>query len=145
MTNSTPLLRKRQQGVILFVALIVLVAMSLTGIALMRSVDTNLLVAGNLAFRQGATAASDWGVEAARAFFRSLTPITMSPSRSTFFSQVSSSIALERAWRRAGLSSFTARSTPARNSSFEWPMKHAPSRPFAGFSASARSSFTVDS
>jgi Tfp pilus assembly protein PilX len=62
--------RRGQQGVILFVALIVLVAMSLTGIALMRSVDTNLLVAGNLAFRQGATAAGDWGVESARSFLR---------------------------------------------------------------------------
>ena len=51
--------RRAQRGVILFVALIVLVAMSLTGIALIRSVDTNVLVAGNLAFRQGATAAAD--------------------------------------------------------------------------------------
>jgi hypothetical protein len=50
----------------LFVALIVLVAMSLAGIALMRSVDTNVLIAGNLAFRQGATARGDWGVEDAR-------------------------------------------------------------------------------
>jgi Tfp pilus assembly protein PilX len=57
---------RRQRGVILFVALIVMVAMTLTGIALMRSVDTNVLIAGNLAFRQGATAASDWGVETAR-------------------------------------------------------------------------------
>jgi Tfp pilus assembly protein PilX len=61
---------KAQRGVILFVALIVLVAMSLTGIALIRSVDTNLLVAGNLAFRQGATAAADWGIEAARTYLK---------------------------------------------------------------------------
>jgi Tfp pilus assembly protein PilX len=59
---------RRQGGVILFIALIVLVAMSLTGIALMRSVDANVLVAGNLAFRQGATMAGDWGVEQARAW-----------------------------------------------------------------------------
>ena len=62
--------RRGQQGVILFIALIVLVAMSLAGIALMRSVDTNVLVAGNLAFRQGATSAGDWGVEAARVYLR---------------------------------------------------------------------------
>lgn len=62
--------RKAQQGVILFVALIVLVAMSLTGIALIRSVDTNVLIAGNLAFRQGATAAADWGIESARSFLK---------------------------------------------------------------------------
>jgi len=51
--------RTREQGVILFVALIVLVAMSLAGIALMRSVDTSVLVAGNLAYRQGATSVAD--------------------------------------------------------------------------------------
>lgn len=62
--------RKAQRGVILFVALIVLVAMSLTGIALIRSVDTNVLVAGNLAFRQGATAAADWGIESARSYLK---------------------------------------------------------------------------
>jgi Tfp pilus assembly protein PilX len=62
--------RKAQRGVILFVALIVLVAMTLTGIALIRSVDTNVLVAGNLAFRQGATAAADWGIEAARTYLK---------------------------------------------------------------------------
>jgi len=62
--------RRAQRGVILFVALIVLVAMSLTGIALIRSVDTNVLVAGNLAFRQGATAAADWGVESARTYLK---------------------------------------------------------------------------
>lgn len=70
MSRHASMYRSRQQGVILFVALIVLVAMSLTGIALMRSVDTNLLVAGNLAFRQGATSAGDWGIEAARSYLK---------------------------------------------------------------------------
>ena len=70
MIRSSRVGRRAQRGVILFVALIVLVAMTLTGIALMRSVDTNVLVAGNLAFRQGATAAGDWGVEAARAYLK---------------------------------------------------------------------------
>ncbi len=70
MNRSMRIARRAQRGVILFVALIVLVAMTLTGIALIRSVDTNLLIAGNLAFRQGATAAGDWGVETARVFLR---------------------------------------------------------------------------
>lgn len=60
--------RVAQRGIILFIALIVLVAMTLTGIALMRSVDSNVMVAGNLAFRQGATSGADWGIEAARAY-----------------------------------------------------------------------------
>jgi hypothetical protein len=59
---------RRERGVILFIALIVLVAMSLAGVALMRSVDTNVLIAGNLAFRQAATAGGDWGIEHGRAW-----------------------------------------------------------------------------
>jgi len=59
---------RAQQGVVLFVALIILVAMTLAGIALMRSVDTNVLIAGNLAFRQANTMYADTGVEAARAW-----------------------------------------------------------------------------
>jgi Tfp pilus assembly protein PilX len=73
--------RHAQQGVVLFIALIVLVAMSLAGIALMRSVDTNVLIAGNLAFRQGATMAGDWGVEDARKLIdrNSKDPVTNQP------------------------------------------------------------------
>ena len=59
-------MQRAQRGVILFIALIVLVAMSLAGVALMRSVDTNVLIAGNLAFRQATTMLGDVGVEAAR-------------------------------------------------------------------------------
>jgi type IV pilus assembly protein PilX len=44
---------------------VVLVAMTMAGIAMMRSVDTATLVAGNLAFQQAATKASDKGIEAA--------------------------------------------------------------------------------
>lgn len=61
----------RQRGVVLFIALIVLVAMSLAGIALMRSVDTGTVVAGNLAFRQGAMHVGDIGIEAARSWLQS--------------------------------------------------------------------------
>lgn len=58
--------RSGQRGAVLFIALIVLVAMSLAGIALIRGVDTANLIAGNLAFKQGATHGGDWGVEQAR-------------------------------------------------------------------------------
>jgi Tfp pilus assembly protein PilX len=56
---------RRQQGVVLWVALIVLVAMTLAGIALVRSVDTSNTIAGNMAFKQGITLSADSGVEAA--------------------------------------------------------------------------------
>ena len=55
----------KQSGVVLFISLIALVAMTLAAIALVRSVDTGNLVAGNLTFKQGATAASDEASERA--------------------------------------------------------------------------------
>jgi len=67
-------LRRGQQGVVLFIALIVLVAMSLAGIALMRGVDTGTIIAGNLAFRQSAMHVADIGVEAARTWLTGVTP-----------------------------------------------------------------------
>lgn len=56
---------KTQSGLVLFLALIALVAMSLAAVALIRSVDTNAQIAGNLAFKQSATIAADSGIEAA--------------------------------------------------------------------------------
>jgi type IV pilus assembly protein PilX len=61
-TCPTP---KREQGVVLLIALIALVAMTLAGFALMRSVDTGNVIAGNMAFRQAALQSSDIGIEAA--------------------------------------------------------------------------------
>lgn len=55
----------RARGAVLFIALIVLVAMTLAGIAIMRSVDTATLIAGNIAFKQGTVASADDGVERA--------------------------------------------------------------------------------
>lgn len=57
-----------QRGTVLLIALILLVALSLAGIALIRSVSTSNMIAGNLAFQQGATNAADVGVETAVAF-----------------------------------------------------------------------------
>lgn len=55
----------KQRGVVLFFALIALLAMSLAAVALIRSVDTSTLIAGNLAFKQAATSSGDAGIEAA--------------------------------------------------------------------------------
>ena len=55
----------RQRGVMLLIALIMLVAMTLAGIALVRSVNMTNIIAGNLAFQQGATNSGDTGVEVA--------------------------------------------------------------------------------
>ncbi len=61
----------RQQGVVLIFALIVLAVLALASVALIRSVDTGNLAAGNLSFKQNAFSATDIGVEAAVAKFRS--------------------------------------------------------------------------
>lgn len=52
----------KERGVVLFIALIVLVAMSLAGIALSRSVDTTTVVAGNLAFKQSTLQVAEQGI-----------------------------------------------------------------------------------
>ena len=53
----------RQRGVVLFIALIALVAMALAVVGLMRSVDTSNFIAGNMAFKESTVNAGDLGVE----------------------------------------------------------------------------------
>jgi Tfp pilus assembly protein PilX len=55
----------KQRGVVLFFTLIALLAMSLAAVALIRSVDTSTMIAGNLAFKQAATTSGDAGINAA--------------------------------------------------------------------------------
>ena len=54
----------KQRGVVLFLTLLALLAMSLAAVALIRSVDTAGMIAGNLAFQQAATAAGSTEIEA---------------------------------------------------------------------------------
>ena len=63
-----PLPRHGQQGVVLILALIALVALTLAAIALTRSVATSNAIAGNLAFQQAATHSADQGIESAVAW-----------------------------------------------------------------------------
>jgi Tfp pilus assembly protein PilX len=62
---TAPRPRRAQEGLVLFIALIVLVAMSLAGVALMRAVDTGTVVAGNMAFKQSAIMVADRGTQEA--------------------------------------------------------------------------------
>ncbi|WP_161603768.1 pilus assembly PilX family protein [Noviherbaspirillum massiliense] len=68
LISMAPAPRSRQKGVVLIVALVVLVAMTLAAIALVRSVDTNTIIAGNVAFQQAAIHSADTGIETAVAF-----------------------------------------------------------------------------
>jgi len=58
---------RRERGVVLFIALIVLLALMLASVALVRSVDSANMIAGNLAFKQASVQAADFGIEAAAA------------------------------------------------------------------------------
>ena len=70
---SRELAAMRQRGVVLLVALILMVAMSLAGIAMMRTVGTGVAIAGNLAFKETATSVADYGVEQARTWLTGAT------------------------------------------------------------------------
>jgi len=63
--RSRHALKHTQSGVVLFISLIVLVAMSLAGIALLRSVDTTVMVSGNIALKQSTILGADLGTQAA--------------------------------------------------------------------------------
>lgn len=70
-------LPRRQSGVVLFVALIAMLLLSLAGIALVRSVDTTLGVAGNLGFRHTSIAPVNRAIEQAiQDVFKATPPVT---------------------------------------------------------------------
>ena len=60
--------RRRERGVVMFVALVVLIVMTLAGLAMLRQMSSGVSIAGNIAFKQGATAVADAGIEAGRAW-----------------------------------------------------------------------------
>ena len=64
-TQPRTITQRCERGVVLFIALLVMVALSLAAIALIRSADTATIVAGNLAFKQSAAAAADRSFEQA--------------------------------------------------------------------------------
>lgn len=59
---------RSQQGVVMYVAIVVLIVMTLAGLAMMKQLGGSLSIAGNVAFKQGATSVADVGIEAGRAW-----------------------------------------------------------------------------
>lgn len=55
--------RRQQTGLVLFFALLALAVMSIAAVALIRSVDTNALLSGNMVFRQSASTTSNVALE----------------------------------------------------------------------------------
>jgi Tfp pilus assembly protein PilX len=108
-TGATAL-RQGQRGITLIIALVVLVAMTLAGVALMRSVDSATLLSGNLAFRQSATASSDQGLETAIVFLRNASVATLQSSGGGYFATLP-----------AADVDFTGNATPASSTDdFSW-------------------------
>jgi len=63
-----------QSGVVLFVALVVLLALTVAIVAMMRAVNTSSVVAGNHAFREAARGASDRAIKDALNNLANITP-----------------------------------------------------------------------
>jgi hypothetical protein len=76
---------RRQRGVVLMVALIVLVALTLAGLSMIRSTDTGVVIAGNLSFRQAAAQTLDAGVEAAIAGLPADIPLSGNQDGNRYF------------------------------------------------------------
>lgn len=88
----------RQRGVVLLISLIVLVAMTLAGVALMRSVDTAVGVAGNLAFKQSAIQVADKGTHSAAVWLANNSSGTMLQNDNTVTGYFSSRPTVEPNW-----------------------------------------------
>lgn len=102
--------RCRQRGITVIIALLVLVAMTLAGLALIRSVDTATLVAGNLAFRQSAVSSSDDGLEAAIGALRGMSDVDRESDNagSAYYASFPATV------------DFTGNGTTASGDNFDW-------------------------
>lgn len=68
--------RGRQRGASLFIALVTLAILTIAGVALVRSVDTGNLIAGNFAFKNATVHAADVGIEAALTYLNGTVALT---------------------------------------------------------------------
>ena len=71
------------RGIVLVVALIVLIVMSLVGLAMMRQATSGVTIAGNVSLRQSATEAGDFGTEFALAWLATQTPAYLNADHPT--------------------------------------------------------------
>jgi type IV pilus assembly protein PilX len=115
-TNAPSL--QGQRGVTLIIALLVLVAMTLAGLALVRSVDSATLLAGNLAFSQSATASADWGMEKAIGDLRGMASSALESDSSAdgYFA----SVPWDTATKSPKVIDFTGSATADLKDDFDW-------------------------
>jgi len=89
---------RKQRGVVLFIALIVLVAMTLAGVAMVRSMDATLGIAGNMAFKQASIQSSDLGTKSAYDWLSANSAGTILKDSNTASGYLSSRPAVEPNW-----------------------------------------------
>lgn len=70
-----PTAANEQSGLVLFFALLALMMMSVAAVALIRSVDTNNVLTGNIVFRQSASTASNVAIEGVTETISKLIPV----------------------------------------------------------------------
>ena len=61
--------RQGQRGIVMWVAIVVLIVMSIAGLAMVRQMGGGVAIAGNVAFKENATASADSGTEVARLWY----------------------------------------------------------------------------
>jgi len=64
----------------MWVALVVLIVMTLAGLAMVRRMGSGLSIAGNVAFKENATSSADAGTETARAWYTAQSSLTLETS-----------------------------------------------------------------
>lgn len=77
--------KRGQRGLSLMFALLALVSLSLAAIGLVRSVDTGVLVLGNIGFKQDATASADQGSRMALDKLKAVTDLNSDSSVSGYY------------------------------------------------------------
>lgn len=91
--NAKQASESSQRGVVLFVALIVLIVMSLAGLALLRSMNNGVSIAGNVAFKENATSVADRGIEEARLWLTAnANTLSMDNAAAGYYSSWSASV-----------------------------------------------------
>jgi type IV pilus assembly protein PilX len=75
--NTPPSMADRQRGAVLLISLVVLVIMTLSALALIRSVNLTNLIAGNLAFRESALLSSERSTETAMTWLAAASAATL--------------------------------------------------------------------
>lgn len=75
--------QRRQQGIVLIVAILAIVAMAFAVLAMLRATSGSQGIAGNLAFKKNATSAGDLGVEEARSWLMAQTTAALSADQAT--------------------------------------------------------------